>query len=303
MASFCASVEREAPKIGKKTKTPEAPNYSALAQQQGEMNKQAWEQNLLANRPNQSNQFGSLTWSQDPTTGQWTQTNTLNQPQQDIFNQQQANQGLLGNMSNQFLSGMNMGQVDLSGAPAMGQVGQFNQQATDLYNQLAAPQLERQRAAKEAQMAAMGLGMGSGRAYDTQQELLNESENRSGLMAAQAGIQQGNTMFGQQNQLHQQGVSDILNQQNANMQTAQGLLGMQQPMNAPSYNQFVQTNPYQIGNQYGAAQDQYAAQMNQANAGNAAKGQIGSVIGGIAGSFFGPVGTAVGSAAGKALTS
>lgn len=268
--------------MGKKTKTPEAPNYSALAGQQAEQAKEAWNAQLQANRPNQSNQFGSLTWSQDPTTGQWTQTNTLNQPQQDIFNQQQANQGLLGNMSNQFLSGMNMGQVDLSGAPAMGQVGQFNQQATDLYNQLAAPQLERQRAAKEAQMAAMGLGLGSGRAYDTQQELLNESENRSAMMGAQAGIQQGNTMFGQQNQLHQQGVSDILNQQNANMQTAQGLLGMQQAMGVPQYNQFNTAGAYQTPDLMGAAQNQYGADLNKTNAANADKANTMKTVGTVA---------------------
>jgi hypothetical protein len=31
-----------------------------------------------ANRPNQSSDFGNLTWTKDPTTGQWTQTNQLN---------------------------------------------------------------------------------------------------------------------------------------------------------------------------------------------------------------------------------
>lgn len=257
--------------MSKKTKTPEAPNYAGLAQQQAEQAKGAWNAQLQANRPNQTNQFGSLTWSQDPVTGQWTQSTQLNQPQQDIFNQQQANQQQIANMGGGLLGSFDASQVDLSGAPAMGQVGQFNQQATDLYNQLAAPQLQRQRAAKEAQMAAMGLGMGSGRAYDTQQQLLNESENRSAMMGAQAGIQQGNTMFGQQNQLHQQGVQDILNQKQANLGQLSGIMGLGQSMGVPQFNQFGQAGAYQTPDLMGAAQNQYGANLDKTNAANADK--------------------------------
>ena len=46
---------------------------------------------------------------------------------------------------------------------------------------------------------------------------LGDQTNRFGMEAAQCGIAQGNTMFGQQNQLHQQGVSDILQQSQANL--------------------------------------------------------------------------------------
>lgn len=268
--------------MSKKTKTPEAPNYAGLAQQQAEQAKGAWNAQLQANRPNQTNQFGSLTWEQDPTTGQWTQSTTLNQPQQDIFNQQQANQQQIANMGGGLLSGFDTSQVDLSGAPAMGQVGQFNQQATDLYNQLAAPQLQRQRAAKEAQMAAMGLGMGSGQAYNTQQELLNDSENRSAMMAAQAGIQQGNTMFGQQNQLHQQGVQDILAQKQANLGQLSGIMGLGQSMGVPQFNQFGQAGAYQTPDLMGAAQNQYGANLDKTNAANADKANTMKTVGTVA---------------------
>lgn len=268
--------------MSKKTKTPEAPNYSALAGQQAAQAKQAWQTQLNANRPNQSNQFGSLTWEQDPTTGEWTQTTALNQPQQDIFNQQQANQQQIANMGGGLLGGFDTSQVDLSGAPAMGQVGQFNQQATDLYNQLAAPQLQRQRAAKEAQMAAMGLGMGSGQAYNTQQELLNDAENRSAMMAAQAGIQQGNTMFGQQNQLHQQGVQDILAQKQANLGQLSGIMGLGQAMGVPQFNQFGQAGAYQTPDLMGAAQNQYGANLDKTNAANADKSNTMKTVGTVA---------------------
>ena len=298
--------------MSKKTKTPEAPNYAGLAQQQAEQAKGAWNAQLQANRPNQTNQFGSLTWEQDPTTGEWTQSTQLNQPQQDIFNQQQANQQQIANTGGGLLGGFDASQVDLSGASkmpgvvdysslgAMPQVGQYNQQATDLYNQLAAPQLQRQRAAKEAQMAAMGLGMGSGQAYNTQQELLNDSENRSALQAAQAGIQQGNTMFGQGMQgyqqgvqnlnnqfqqgmgLHQQGVQDILAQKQANLGQLSGIMGLGQAMGVPQFNQFGQAGAYQTPDLMGAAQNQYGANLDKTNAANADKANTMKTVGTVA---------------------
>ena len=289
--------------MGKGSKTPAAPDYSAIAQQQAQQGQQAWQEALQAGRPNQTNQFGSLTWDQDPTTGQWTQTNQLNQPQQDIFNQQQSNQQQIANMGGGMLGGLDTSQINFSGAPQTGQVGGFNQQATDLYNQLAAPQLQRQRAAKEAQMAAMGLSLGSGQAYNTQQELLNDSENRSGMMGAQAGIQQGNTMFGQQNQLHQQGVSDILSQRQANLGQLSGLMGLGQQMQTPNFNAVNTPAPYNTANLTGAAQNQYQAQLDAANAKKASSpwGTIGGLVGGVAGSFLGPVGTAVGAKLGSSI--
>jgi hypothetical protein len=289
--------------MGKKAKTPQAPDYTALANQQAAQGKESWEAALQAGRPNQTNPFGSLTWNQDPTTGQWSQNVSLNQPQQDIFNQQQANQQQIANMAGSMLGGFDTSQIDFSGAPAAGQVGQFNQQATDLYNKLAQPQLDRQRAAKEAQMAAMGMSLGTGRAYDTQQELLNDSENRSGMMGAQAGIQQGNIMFGQQNALRQQEIQNILAQRQANLGQLSGLMGLTQNMGTPQFSQVNTPAPYQTANLMGAAQNQYQAQVDAANAkaANSPWGTIGSLAGMAAGSFLGPMGSAAGSALGKGL--
>lgn len=52
---------------GKGSKQPKAPNYSALAAQQGEINQQTAQQLTAANRPNQYDAFGnSITWDQTP---------------------------------------------------------------------------------------------------------------------------------------------------------------------------------------------------------------------------------------------
>ena len=255
--------------MGKKTKTPAAPDYNALAQQQAYLSRTAADDMTAANRPDQTNQFGSLTWSQDPTTGEWTQSTQLNQPQQDIFNQQQANQQGIADAAGRMIGGFDTNQVDLSGAPAMGQVGQFNQQATDLYRQLGQPDLDRSQNARLANLAARGISdLNSGAGANLMSQL-GDQTNRFGMEAAQRGIAQGNTMFGQQNQLHQQGVSDILNQKQANINQLQGLFGLGQQMGVPQFNNFTSAGAYQTPDLMGAAQGQYGAQMDKTNASNA----------------------------------
>lgn len=294
-----------------KSEVPETPNYTATAQQQQGSNMNAWQDAMIANRPTQTNQYGTQSWTQDPNTGQWMQTNSLNAGQQAIFDRQQHNQNILAGVQGGGINDYDARQVDLSPAakmpgvsdysslgsipgvsdysslgsipgvsdysslgripgvsdyssvsPApsvsdysqlgnMPQIGQYNQQATDLYNQLAQPGLDRQRSAKEAQMAAMGLSLGSGRAWNNEQFNLNDSEDRSGMMGAQAGIQQGNTMFGQGMDIYKQGVQNLNTQFNQGMglrqqgvselnsQFNQGMQGRQQGVSELN-NQFNQ---------------------------------------------------------------
>lgn len=244
-----------------KTQTPQPIDTTALGQKQADENQRIYDVNLAASRPTQSNPFGTLGWSKDDA-GNWTQSVNLSPEQQAMFNQAQSHVGgMLGNIDTS--------QIKLNND--LPQIGQYNQQAADLFNQLAAPQLERQRAAKEAQMAAMGLGLGSGRAYNTQQELLNDSENRSAMMGAQAGIQQGNTMFGQGLQLNQQGNQNVLNERSANLGQLSGMLGLQNTIGSPQF-QSIGSVPQLSGVNYtDLANQQYNQQLNASNAANADK--------------------------------
>jgi hypothetical protein len=289
--------------MGKKAKTPQAPDYTALANQQAQQGQEAWNAALQAGRPNQSNPFGSLTWNQDPTTGQWSQNVALNQPQQDIFNQQQANQQQIANAAGGMLGGLDTSQIDFSGAPAAGQVGQFNQQATDLYRQLGQPDLDRAQAARRAALAARGISDVTSQAGTNLEAQLADQTNRFGMQAAQAGIAQGNTMFGQQNALRQQEIGNILAQRQANLGQLSGLMGLGQNMGTPQFNTVQTPNPYNTANLTGAAESQYKAQVDAANAKAASSpwGTIGSLAGMAAGSFLGPMGSAAGSALGKGL--
>lgn len=330
--------------MGKKTKTPDPMEGIGVAQAEYNVNKQNALDTTAMNRPNQSNQFGNLTWTQDPTTGQWTQNVSLNDQQQNIFNQQQGNQQQIANMGGGMLSGFDTSQMDFSNAPnmpsgvadyskygmpnvadyaslgAMPQVGQYSQQATDLYNQLMQPQLDRQRAAKEAQMAAMGLSLGSGNAWNNEQFNLNDAANRSSLMGAQAGINQGNTMFNQalagrqqganeltnqfnqgmgirqqgvneannnwmqQMGLHQQGISDIVGERQANLGQLQGLLGLGQSMNTPQFENFTPATNTPNLNVSGIANQAALDKTNAANADSANKQKTASQAASIAAS-------------------
>jgi hypothetical protein len=70
--------------------------------------------NLTANRANQIGPTGSMTWSQDPSTGQWTQTTSLNPAEQQQLDQRRgllsglggAAQGLVGQVGQAFGQGL-----------------------------------------------------------------------------------------------------------------------------------------------------------------------------------------------------
>ena len=67
---------------GKKAKAPAAPDYAAIAQQQGQENRAIAQELTNANRPNQSDIYGNtISWSQGPN-GAWSQNVQLSGPMQ-----------------------------------------------------------------------------------------------------------------------------------------------------------------------------------------------------------------------------
>lgn len=265
--------------MGKKTKTPPTPDYGAIAGQQQKLGQQAWAANMSANRANQNNPMGSTSWEQDPITGKWTQNTSFNAPQQDIFNKQQSNQQQIADLSTGLIGNVGNNKIDFSGAPKMPTVGGYNQQVIDTINALNAPGLKQARDAKEAQLAAMGLGTASGQAWNNEQRNLNDAEERARMQATLEGINQGNTEFNQGMQTHQQGISDIAEQEKANMQKLGGMMGLGQQMGIPQFNDYYQSQPYQVADLTGAAQNTYQADLNRTNAKNADKASTSSTIG------------------------
>lgn len=247
-----------------KTKTPAPMDTTAIGNQQAGANQAAYGTNINAARPNQSNPFGNLTWSQDPTTGQWTQSVGLSQEQQGLMG------GLTG-AANTALGGYDASNVDLSGAPAMPTVGGYNEQAIATMRALQAPQLAQQRAAQEAKLAAMGLNAGSGQAWLNAQRALGTNENQADMQAIMAGINQGNTEFGQGMQAHNAGVQDILSQKQANLGQLSGLMGLRQNAGNVQFQNIGQTPQLGAVDYAQLANQAYNQQLNTTNAANADK--------------------------------
>jgi len=263
--------------MGKKTKTPDTPDYGAIAGQQQKLSQDAWQSNLNANRANQRNSMGSTSWEQGPN-GEWSQNTQLNAPQQAIFDSQQAGQQQIADLSHGLIGNIGSNKIDFSRAPAMPKVGGYDQRMIDTINKLNAPGLAQARGSKEAQLAAMGMATGSGQAWNNEQRNLSDSEDRSRMQATLAGIDQGNTAFTQGSQLHQQGVSDIAGQEQANMQKLSGLMGLGQQVGTPQFNDYYQGQGYQVADMTGAAQNRYKADLNRTNAKNADKAATGQTI-------------------------
>jgi hypothetical protein len=287
--------------MGKSDKKPAAPDYTALATQQAALAQQQNQQALRANRPNQVGPTGSLTWSQDPA-GNWTQTTTMNPQEKQIMEAGQENQlGVQGKIGEQ-LAGFDTGQIDFSGAPAMPEVGGYDQRSIDTIRALQAPQLERQRAAKEAQMAAMGVGTGSGTAWNTEQQNIGDTENRADLNAILAGIQQGNVQFGQGMQARQQGVGETLQGEQANLGKLTGLMGMGRDAKMPTFSSFAHATPGPVADITGAAKATYGAERDAYNADEAERQQLLGGLMGLGGSLIGgPIGAPLLARAGTSL--
>jgi hypothetical protein len=136
------------------------------------------QQQLAANRADQSNAFNTLDWNQDPTTGAWNQTSTMNPGDQATLDALRAK-------SPELISGMGSG-FDVNG---------------DVMNSiraLQAPEIQANEDATNARLAAMGLGTSSGKAWQDAQQTLGDTRSRADLSAIMQGfnanqaIQQGN---------------------------------------------------------------------------------------------------------------
>lgn len=64
--------------MGSKSKAPPPPDYTKLALEQARLQNELVDKQTAANRVNQVSALGQIQWSQDPVTGQWTQTETWN---------------------------------------------------------------------------------------------------------------------------------------------------------------------------------------------------------------------------------
>jgi hypothetical protein len=223
--------------MGKKSGPP-PPDYNALAQQQSAQQQQMLQQQTTANRANQTNPWGSLSWTQGPG-GQWTQNVSLDPRMQGALDAQmgmqqqrsQAAQGLLGGVVNQLGQGVDTsGLTGWGGVPQAGTYGATTgaqmpqggvdaarQQATDaMYGQATSrldPRFAQQQSQLETQLANQGITRGS-EAYSRAMDDLNRGKTDAYNQAMYSAIGAGGTeaqraqqmQLGQEQQAFQQGL-------------------------------------------------------------------------------------------------
>ena len=238
---------------------------------------------LMANRADQKNPYGSIDWSRDPVSGEWTQTEAYNPGQQALYDTELTNKGTMGKMAGGLL-----GEMDLynRNAPAMPTVGGYNEQAMNTIRALQAPDLERRANADRARRTAMGLGEASGTAWNTGEQNLNDAASRADLMAIQGGLAQGNTEFGQ-------GITarnTYTGEQNQMLKNVGGMMTDAAPEDL-KFGSYAQQAPVTAPNTTENAMAMWKMQQDAANAKAAAsKGGmmsgLGSVAGGIGAGFY-----------------
>jgi len=212
------------------------------AQQQ---NTQANKDALAQNRANQTSDFGSLNWTQDPTTGVWNM-------QQNLSPDLKANLDALRQQQGSAIGGM---ESDFG----------VNNDVMTAYKGLNDPMIQYSRDRENARLAAMGLNTGSGQAWLNSQRSLDDAETRSN----QNAILQGFNAWKDTQANNRANLGQLTNTESA----------WRDNMNMPSYAQIAapQVSASTVAQPenmtWEANQEQYLRdQVNAANEANAGSG-------------------------------
>lgn len=308
--------------MGGKSKAPATPDYMALQLQQQEADREAFDYQTAANRPNQSNPMGTSTWTKDEN-GNWTQKEEWSPEQMKAYQNQMGNADLASQ-----LQAMNQQQALNNGAwtgggieqmgafdPNQGFSGEYADKFTEALLARTKPQQELDRGAMENKLRLQGLQPGT-EAYDrayknllTSQGDVNSQAALQGSLAAGNEYRQNASM---QSQIQQQRYDQALKNYSVPYEKA-GAAGAMTGTPSPGFSGFAgASGQLSGGNLTGAAQQAYAQNMqnyNQAAAEKSGKGATvlgaaGAVVGGIYGGPAGAqAGGAIGGAAGGALFS
>ena len=321
-------------------KTPPPPDYRGLATQQAGIDKEALMQQTIANRPTQIGIFGNVDWAMDPTTGRWIQKESVDPRTKALID---ASYKQAGTSANQLTQLQNRGAFQtvpgagLFNAADPG-VKAYDPASGDAYSKLftqnllarVTPQQAIDRQQTETRLRLQGLQPGTeayNRAYQnilTSQGDVNAKAQLEGMLAggqesrdiyntrlnSAMALQEnarGNyaTRMQGQNQMNDQAYKAYMNPFNVQGQIqdlSTGSFGAY----LPNYQGFGTAGGSAGADMMGAAQSQYAAQVQLANEKAQRRQQQGSmwgsVIGGVVGTAAGGQ-TAAGAAAGGAIGS
>lgn len=313
--------------MGSKKKSapaPVAPDYTKLANQQAELQNQMIDKTTQANRVDQVNPLGSVSWQQDPATGRWTQTETWTPELKQAYDAQLALSGAQRDASSALLGKFeqlnNLG--PFQGGPALPSydASYGNAYAKDFMKSAlmrVLPQQEIDRGAMESKLRLQGLQPGTeayNRAYQNLLTSQGDVVAKASIDGQLAGTQQARDNYLAQLQGQGQGFDQALKSYLLPWQTtaaSAGLLsqiGSNNPsVQGPSYQGYATSGNYEAPQILNAAQQQYAQQMQIYNEQQKQKsgkgGALGSIAGAAIGSVFPGVGTTLGATLGGGLGS
>ena len=256
--------------------TAQTPDYMALAQLQAKLNQEAADKALAANRPDQYDASGnSLTWSQDPVTGKWTQTQKLSA----------GNQALLDNSQSAQLDALRgvagRGDFNFQGNPVMPAVGN-SKDIQDAWMNLLKPEREMALNGEIQRLKNQGLTEDSP-AFQRAMLRQNQADTDAQNKALIAGTSEYGNQFNRSLLGRQQAFGEYQTDYNAPMQQYQGLMGIAQPQG--QFGSFTQAQNPGGAPVYNAGQDQYTANLANANAKNAQNNNLTQGLFGLSGAI------------------
>lgn len=255
----------------KKSSTPSAPDYTSAAQATAQGNLDLAKYTTQANRINQTNPYGSTSFTQDPTTGQWSQNTSFSPVQQNTLNAFQGVQGdALENIQNTYSQPFDMSSVQDIADKAYGN-----------YTQRLDPQWQAKTSQMETQLANQGIAPGT-EAYTNAMRDFNSAKNDAYTSAQTAS-------FNLMPQTYNLAAS-------ARQQPLQEYGSMQATMmpQTPNFSNYAQQNQTAGADILGATNAQYQNQLSASNAANANRSNMFGGLMGLGGSLLGGIGQAGG---------
>jgi hypothetical protein len=277
---------------GGKDDAPDTPDYSALAREQSQMQRDINRETLAANRVNQVTPYGNLNYTQSGTdqygNPTYTATQVLSPEQQKLYGQNTA-------LSSGMLTGAQSGLANYSNVMANPTVDQSQLAQTginpgevysDAIMRRLQPQIAQETSSFENKLANQGIAPGS-EAYMNARRSFDQAQNDKMTSAVVGGMNTGL-------QANQQGFNQAAYNLTSPLNMINSLRTGNQVQN-PNYVQSAQMANTQAPDLMGASQAGFNTQMSGANAANAAQSNFMGGLMGLGGAaLMSPAGTFAG---------
>lgn len=255
---------------GKSKKPPRAPDYSQLAQQQAQLDRDTAQQITASNRPTQINPYGRLQWEQDAE-GNWTQQELLDPRLQTMLDQNLSLQKRFGDQISQ--QGQFQGPESIQYDPGAGDA-----MSNALYESVMGRTRQeqgREQSALDTKLKQQGLQPGT-EAYDRAMRNMMTSHGdvstQAALQARLAGGREARDEFGARTLAQQNQYQQALGEYRMPWEMLSSAQGAGAGMPRPQFQGFSGSTGYQPADMMGAAQSGFDAKMGGYNAKQAKKG-------------------------------